>query len=424
MKSGWSLSEWLQYQENLHPSSIELGLDRVRTVWQCMLSDESAIKCPIIVVGGTNGKGSTIAFLEAMYLQAGYRPVVYTSPHIDQYNERIRIAGDNVTDQQLTDAFEVIQAARADISLSYFEFGTLAALYIAAEESPDVLILEVGLGGRLDAVNILEHDVALITNISMDHMEWLGDNLEDIAVEKAGIARKDRPLILADTDMPTSLYAQAQEIGAVEYRLGRDLVIALDKDSWDYSDSSKSYWHLPLPGLPGRHQLKNAAAAICAVNRLALRLPVDETAIRSALLNTGLAGRFEKIREHPDIYLDVAHNPAAAQALSRIIGSANAAGRWIAILALQRNRDPLAFITPLMDEISVWYVTEMSNGLGHSARTLADAITECRPGTPVRQIPKIDLAITDAQQDAGEQDHIIVLGSFFTVSEVRAALHV
>jgi len=424
MMAGWSLSEWLQYQENLHHSSIELGLDRVRTVWQRMLSDAARIECPIIVVGGTNGKGSTIAFLEAMYLQAGYRTVVYTSPHIDHYNERIRIAGDNVTDQRLTDAFEVIQAARADTSLSYFEFGTLAALYIAAEESPDVLILEVGLGGRLDAVNILEHDVALITNISMDHMEWLGDNLEDIAVEKAGIARKDRPLILADNDMPASLYAQARISGAQEIRLGQDIIITKARHGWQYSYSGHTYANLPFPAIPGDHQLKNAAAAICVIDCLASRLPVEEDSIHVALLKTRLVGRFEKIREHPDIYLDVAHNPAAAQALSMIIGSASTTGRWIAILALQRNRDPLAFITPLMDEISVWYVTEMSNGLGHSASTLADAITECRSGTPVRQIPNIDLAITDAQQDADEQDHIIVLGSFFTVSEVRAALHV
>ena len=422
--SGRTLTEWLHYQENLHPSSIDLGLERVQAVWRRVSSDTGEIECPVIVVGGTNGKGSTIAFLETIYLQAGYRPVVYTSPHIDLYNERIRIAGKNVTDQQLIDAFEVIQLARGDTSLSYFEFGTLAALYISVMTAPDILILEVGLGGRLDAVNILQHDIAIITNIAMDHMEWLGDNLQDIAVEKAGIARRQRPLILADTEMPASIYAQAKKTGANEIRLGRDILIEKAEVGWQYHYANNHYNDLPLPAIPGNHQLKNAAAAICAINCLQSRLAVDEVAIYAALLKARLAGRFEKISSQPDIYLDVAHNPAAAETLSGMIRGMNTTGRWIAILALQRNRDPEPFIAPLLDDIDSWYATEMSNDLGHSAAILAGALLESRPDIKVKQTPRIDEAIKDAQQAADAQDHIIVLGSFYTVSEARAALHV
>lgn len=422
--SVWSLSEWVHYQENLHSHRVELGLHRVRIVWQRILAGGQRIECPVIVVGGTNGKGSTVAFLESMYLQAGYHPIAYTSPHIDRYNERIRIAGENITDQQLVDAFEVIQLARNDISLSYFEFGTLAAFYIAARNSPDVLILEVGLGGRLDAVNILQHDVAIITNIAMDHMEWLGDSREKIAVEKAGIARSARPLILADTDMPVSLYAQAARIGAHGICLGQDIFIDKASGGWQYHYFDQTYTDLPFPGIPGEHQLKNAAAAICAVNCLESRLPVSESSICAALLNTRLSGRFEKVCSQPDIYLDVAHNPAAAQVLSQMIEKLNTSGRWIAILALQCNREPEPFLAPLLNIIDVWYVTGISGDLGHPTAKLAKAVREGRFDVPVRQMPHIREAIQDAAMIADNRDHVIVLGSFYAVSEARSALYV
>jgi dihydrofolate synthase/folylpolyglutamate synthase len=420
--SGRSLNDWLLYQESLHPNPIDLGLDRVRTVWQRLVADDGELTCPIIVVGGTNGKGSTIAYIETIYNEAGYKTVVYTSPHIDKYNERVRITGTEATDEQLIEAFERIDSKRADISLSYFEFGTLAALSIAQQEQPDVLLLEVGLGGRLDAVNILQHDVAVVTSISMDHMEWLGNDLADIAIEKAGIARQGRPLIIGDTDMPQSLFDAARDIGAEVMQPGQNIANDQTGDSWAYHFGRHQYGDLPLPGIAGAHQLKNAAAAICAVNCLESRLPVKEGIIKSAIANTRLVGRFEKVSEQPPIYLDVGHNPAASSALREMLGCLGVEGNVVGVMALQKNREIEPFIQPLVDVISIWHVANMANGMGHEAVNLAGSITKMNPEAQVRQHVKIADAIGQAQQDADERSCIIVFGSFYTVSEARAAL--
>ncbi|RLC08500.1 MAG: bifunctional folylpolyglutamate synthase/dihydrofolate synthase, partial [Deltaproteobacteria bacterium] len=304
-----------------------------------MQSDHGDIACPVIVVGGTNGKGSTVAFIEPIYQTAGYRSVVYTSPHITRYNERIRIAGINVSDAQLIGAFAKVEDARAGISLSYFEFGTLAALSIAAIELPDVLILEVGLGGRLDAVNILHHDVAIITNIALDHMEWLGDNLQDIAIEKAGIARQGRPLIIADADTPSSLYDHASKLGAEQIRMNRDMKLDTNGTSWAYHCGLAHYTNLPLPGIAGVHQLNNAAAAICAVDCLQHKLTVNESSIKSAIANSRLPGRFEKVSDQPVVYLDVAHNPAAFTHLFEKIKKEYRGKKVHVLLGMAKDKD-------------------------------------------------------------------------------------
>jgi dihydrofolate synthase/folylpolyglutamate synthase len=424
MSSGRTLDEWLHYQEGLHPHTIELGLERVDAVWQRVAGQSSIIDCPIIVVGGTNGKGSTVAYLEAIYLQSGYRPLVYTSPHIDHYNERVRIAGRTASDQQFIDAFEVIESCREDTSLSYFEYGTLAALLIAVWQQPDVLILEVGLGGRLDAVNILQHDIAVITNISLDHMEWLGDSREKIAIEKAGIARHGQPLILADEDMPESLHQQARQVGALELCLGRDFFIEKGRHGWDYRDATSSYDDLPLPVIPGDHQLNNAAAAICVTGCLQSSLPVEESSIRQGLVTSSLSGRFEQVDELPAIYCDVAHNPAASLALHQLMNDRPIKGRWIAVMALQRNREITTFVSPLLDNFASWHVTALANGMGHTPSDLADTIKANRSDAEVSVHSNLQGALKLARQQASIHDSIIIFGSFFIVSEARALLHV
>ena len=424
MASRRTLSQWLHYQEKLHPTSIDLGLERVSKVWDQLIHEDAALDCPVIVVGGTNGKGSTIAFLEGIYLQAGYQPLTYTSPHIDRYNERIRHAGHEISDQQLVEAFEIIESTRAQTSLSYFEFGTLAALLIASKLHPDILLLEVGLGGRLDAVNILQHDIAIITNISLDHTEWLGDTRERIAAEKVAIARKDKPLILADNDMPEPLYEHANQIGARLFRLGHEFDFVQADAGWQYQQGHGGFHDLPVPGIPGDHQFSNAAAAICAVDLLQSRLPVGEPDIRQALAATRLDGRFQRISKHPAIYTDVAHNPAAAETLHDLIMQHPAQGQWHAVLAIQSNRDIAAFIQPLKTDIDQWYVAGMLNGLGHSAKDLAGAIRSVMPGAHVYEGSSIAEALDHACHSARQQDSILVLGSFYTVSEARRSLHV
>jgi len=422
--SGRSLDDWLLFQESLHPNRIDLGLDRVQMVWQRLVADDGELICPVIVVGGTNGKGSTIAYIEAIYHEAGYQSVAYTSPHLEKYNERIRITGFDASDEQLIEAFEKIERNRGEITLSYFEFGTLAALSIAQRQQPDVLVLEVGLGGRLDAVNILQHDIAIITNISMDHMEWLGNDIADIAVEKAGIARQGRPLIIGDAGIPQSLFDVAQDVGVEEIQLGRDIIVDQINDGWVYHFGNHEYSDLPCPGITGEHQLKNAAAAICAVNCLESRLPVNGSNIKTAIAGTRLAGRFEKVGELPLIYLDVGHNPAASLSLREMLDSLNIEGQIIALLALQKNREIEPVIQPLVDVIGRWHVADMKNGMGHQAVDLAEAITKVNPGGQVRKHLHIADALDLVLQDASELDCIIVFGSFYTVSEARAALHV
>jgi dihydrofolate synthase/folylpolyglutamate synthase len=258
----------------------------------------------------------------------------------------------------------------------------------------------------------------------MDHMEWLGNDLADIAVEKAGIARQGRPLIIGDTDVPQSLFDAARDIGAEVMQPGQNIATNQTGDSWAYRFGRHQYGELPLPGIAGAHQLKNAAAAICAVNCLESRLPVKEGIIKSAIANTRLVGRFEKVSEQPSIYLDVGHNPAASSALREILGSLSVKGSVIGVIALQKNREIEPFIQPLVDVISIWHVANMANGMGHEVANLAGSIIKMNPEAQVREHLKVVDALDHAQRDAGEYDCIMVFGSFYTVSEARAALHV
>ncbi|MGE5169714.1 MAG: bifunctional folylpolyglutamate synthase/dihydrofolate synthase, partial [Rudaea sp.] len=318
-----SLAQWLGFIETLHPRSIAMGLTRVAAVARRM---GIAIVCPVITVGGTNGKGSTCAMLEAMLRHAGYRTGLYMSPHLERYNERVRIAGDEAGDAALVGAFEGVEKARRAASdatpLTYFEFGTLAALSLFADAALDVLILEVGLGGRLDAVNIIDPDAAVVTTVDIDHVDYLGASREDIGREKAGILRAGRPAICGDPDPPRSLVAHAQAIGATLWTIGRDFhAVAEDRAQWRYEGPAGSRYGLPYPALRGRYQLANAATALAALDALRERLPVATSAVREGLVHVALAGRFQVLPGRPVTVLDVAHNPQAARVLADALGT-------------------------------------------------------------------------------------------------------
>lgn len=315
-----SLHEWLDWQEGLHPSAIELGLERVTEVFNRLHPVLPSI--PVITVAGTNGKGSSVALLESIYQNAGYQTAAYTSPHILRYNERIHLNGEEVADNFICEAFERIDQARLEkaeeISLTYFEFGSLAALDIFYRAKPDVIILEVGLGGRLDVVNIIDADVALITSIGIDHTGWLGHDRETIAVEKAGIMRENHPVIFSSPDMPKSIKQVADDKGAILYRRGKDFdwqsayVDSGTPQSWNWTSDKKQRTALPLPAIRGRHQVDNAAGVLMVIECLADKLPVNQQQVKAGLLSALIAGRFQCLpATDPSAALhihDVAHN--------------------------------------------------------------------------------------------------------------------
>ena len=326
-----TLADWLAYLEELHPQAIALGLERVLRVARNL---GIATGFPIITVGGTNGKGSCCAMLEAILRQAGYRTGCYTSPHLVRYNERVRIDSLEVADDVLCRAFEKIEGARNDITLTYFEFGTLAAMLAFIEAGVDVAILEVGLGGRLDAVNIFDADCALIASVDLDHQDYLGDTREAIGFEKAGILRSGRPAVCADAEPPDSLVNHAREIGADLMVIDRDFGFVAEPQQWRYWGPGGKRHGLPHPALRGAFQLGNAAGCVTALDSLRARLPVTAQDLRSGLLHAEVAGRFQVLPGRPMVILDVAHNPHAARALAANLASMPAGGRVLAVFAM------------------------------------------------------------------------------------------
>lgn len=415
-----SLHEWLSYQETLHPENIELGLERVHSVWRKLC--ESDFSCPLILVAGTNGKGSTVAYLESIYSSAGYSTACYSSPHIKQYNERVRIAGQMVSDQQLIEAFEAVEKARNNIQLTYFEFGTLAALSIFMQCNPDVIILEVGLGGRLDAVNIVPADISIITSITLDHTEWLGDSVDKIAVEKAGIARNSKPLIIGQLQVPPGLIDKATDIGADLYRSGHEFSHSQGAESWRWWMGESCYDPLPFPTMLGNHQLENCAAALCAIELLAETLPVSIKHIHSGLSSIQLAGRYECVADRPSIILDVAHNVAAAAALAKTLEQHPVAGKTHAIFAMQSNRELEPFLQSLIRQVDRWYLCELENGLGHSPEQMRQSIGDIDSAAKIVECCSVTQALEIAAQDTQPDGRIIITGSFYTVAEARKIL--
>ena len=415
MPPSLSLAGWLARLERLHPSAIELGLERVRRVRDAM---GLAPAFPLIVVGGTNGKGSTCAYLEAILGAAGYKTGLYTSPHLLRYSERVRVAGAEASDADLVRAFERVDAARGDISLTYFEFGTLGAMAQFTDAGVDVAILEVGLGGRLDAVNVFDADAAVVTSVDLDHMDYLGDTREKIGFEKAGIYRTGRPAICADPAPPASLVGHARCIGAELRCVGRDFAALRVDDHWTFRGTGLSWLDLPLPAMTGAYQLRNAAAALAVLEALHARLPVSAEAIRQGLAATRVPGRFQRIAVAPEVVLDVAHNPEAARALASALREQPVAGRTFAVVGMLADKDAAGVFAALSGQIDAWWTCTPDSPRARDAVELAAILREHAGGAPVCVQPDVNAALAEARSAAREGDRILVFGSFYTVAAV------
>ena len=373
---------------------------------------------PLILVGGTNGKGSTCAYLEAILGAAGYKTGLYTSPHLLRYNERVRVAGREASDAELVAAFEKIDAARGDTSLTYFEFGTLGAMAQFIAAGVDVAILEVGLGGRLDAVNVFDADAAIVTSVDLDHMDYLGDTREKIGFEKAGIYRAGRPAICADPAPPASLLEHARRIGADLRCVERDFSAQRKGGQWTYRGQVISWPALPLPAMAGAYQLRNAAAALAALEAMRARLPVSETAIRQGLAQARVAGRFQRIARAPDVILDVAHNPAAARALAATLHEQPVAGRTLAVVGMLADKDAAGVFAALGGEIDAWWTCTPESSRAQDATALAAILLRQVNGAAISVQPDVNTALAEARGAAREGDRILVFGSFYTVAAV------
>ena len=414
-----SLPDWLSWQETLHPSMIDLGLARVQAVAQRMQLVQP--RCAVITVGGTNGKGSTVAMLTAILRAAHYRVGTYTSPHLLRYNERVCVNGIEASDAQLCAAFAHVDAARGDISLTYFEFGTLAALDIFSEAHLDVVILEVGLGGRLDAVNIVDPDVAVVTSVALDHTEWLGADRDSIAREKAGIYRAGKPALFGEHAVPNSLQQHAQTIGAILYSYGTDFGARPALNAWTWWGLGKERHALVLPALRGPHQLQNAAGALMALELLADRVPVTQAQIREGLMAVTLAGRFQVVPGPITRIYDVAHNPHGAHALAQTLRAHECSGRTFAVCGMLRDKDIAATLGELSTLVDVWYVAAVRSPRTASADELVTVARAVDASKPVFACQDITTAQQKALSEARAGDRIVVFGSFYTVAAALSA---
>jgi dihydrofolate synthase / folylpolyglutamate synthase len=411
------LDDWLAHCERLHPKTIELGLDRVRAVARRM---QLAFTCPVITVAGTNGKGSTCAMLEAIALQAGWRTGVYTSPHLVHFEERCRIHGEIVRANDLVPHFERVEAARESVSLTYFEFTTLAILSLMAAATLDVAILEVGLGGRLDAVNIIDTDCAIITSIDLDHMDYLGPDRESIGREKAGIMRTVRPAIVSDPMPPQSVIDRALEIEADLWRLGHDFNFSGDRQQWAWAGRGRRYAGLAYPALRGANQLINASGVLAAFEALRPRLPVTAQAVRTGLALVELPGRFQVIPGQPVLVLDVAHNPHSVAALTANLDAMGFYPVTHAVFGAMADKDLDAMFRKIGPVIDRWYFTDLPLPRAETARGLLarwaalgprENVSASTHATPME-------ALRAATANADPADRILVFGSFHTVGGV------
>jgi dihydrofolate synthase / folylpolyglutamate synthase len=413
-----TLGQWLDYIEHLHPQAIAMGLERVAATRHVLSLSPSF---PVITVGGTNGKGSASAILEAILSAAGYRVGCYTSPHLLRYNERIRIDRSEASDADLASAFTAVETARGTTRLTYFEFGTLAAVLLFVRHRVDIAVLEVGLGGRLDAVNAFDPDCAVVTSIALDHMDFLGATREQIAYEKAGIFRGGRPAICADSDPPESLRRHAAAIGARLLLIGADFGFVADKGHWQYWGPGGRKTGLPHPALRGAYQLANASAALAALDTLRDRLPVGMNDIRAGLLHAECPGRFQVLPGRPVVILDVAHNPQAAAALAENLTRSGPFRRTIAVFAMLGDKDIGGVARELKAHIDQWFIAGTGGPRGADAGRLVEALRAAAVTVPVATCSSIADAYAQACDLATENDRILVFGSFYTVAAVMQA---
>ncbi len=376
----------------------------------------------VITIGGTNGKGSTVTLCDAILRAAGYRVGAYTSPHLVRYNERVRVDGKTATDAELCAAFERIEAQRGEIRLTYFEYGTLAALDIFRRHGVDIAVLEVGMGGRLDAVNAVDPDAAVVTSIGIDHTTWLGPDRESIGREKAGIFRSGRPAICGDPDPPANLIEAAQRIGAVLYRYGREFEARATESGWSFHCGERVAAGLPFPLLRGEYQLRNAACALTALTALAKRFPVTHAQLREGLLSAFVPGRFQVLPGLPTVVLDVAHNVQAAEALAGNLRRQPAAGRTRAVFGMLIDKPIAEVARAVAAHVDDWYVASLPTARGATAAQVAQALAQAGVAGTVRQFPHVVTAYEAARTAAAPVDRIVVFGSFYTVGDILAHL--
>jgi dihydrofolate synthase/folylpolyglutamate synthase len=413
-----TLQAWLKWQESSHPLTIDLGLERVEKVYKALNPDGT--KPLTITVAGTNGKGSCIAYLEAIYRAQAYRVGAYTSPHILRYNERIKIDGSPVSDELICQAFERIEKVRDNISLSYFEFSTLAALDIFAHANLDIQLLEVGLGGRLDAVNIVEPDAAIISSIGIDHVAWLGETRDAIGYEKAGIFRNSVPAIVGDPLPPDSLQQVADDRGAWFYKIGQDFNYIRQQNEWQWSSGEKLIKHLPEPALKGEHQYRNASAVIMATTLLEDKLLVDEQAIRLGLESVQLPGRFQLLDGTIPILLDVGHNPEAVQTLVEYLTQNFPNHRIHAIFSMMKDKDIAEVLRIMNPVVYDWFFAPLSNIRAASETLMREIFSQQAIRNVSFGYTGFMDAFAAAKKQASQGDLLLVFGSFFLVSDCLA----
>jgi len=405
-----SLNDWLFYLESIHPQEIELGLDRVREV-ALKLNLLSELN-HVILVGGTNGKGSTSAYLEHLILASGATTGVFSSPHLIKYNERLRINGEDLADNAHIEAFQAIEKARADVSLTYFEVNTLSALYLMKKANVDYLILEVGLGGRLDSTNIVDADMSIITSIDLDHQSWLGDTRELVAYEKAGIFRTGQQVICGEPNPPQPLLEKAIELGCAVQFKGKDFNFEDQGEKWCFSNKEGELNNLPLTKLP----MTNAATALAALDRLGIVIP--QQVLISVIEETSLNGRLQKVSDKPTIYLDVAHNPEAGRYLAAWIARQKAE-KVHCVCAMLGDKDSAATLEVLKPHVDQWYLGGLSCARGATSAQLSQSLSV----PDAKLFDNVVDALSMAQRDVlssnkVDDELIIVFGSFFTVAEV------
>ncbi|ALK87987.1 Bifunctional protein FolC [Limnohabitans sp. 63ED37-2] len=412
-----TLQEWLDWCEQLHPVAIDMGLDRVKTVADRM---NLRFDCPVITVAGTNGKGSTCAMLEAVLLQAGYRTGVYTSPHLVHFEERCRLHGESASAEAFAQAFAAVEAVRGEVSLTYFEFSTLAILHLMARANLDVAILEVGLGGRLDAVNIIDADCAVITSIDIDHTAILGKDRESIGFEKAGIMRVERPVIVSDPVPPQSVVDHAAAVGADLWLFGRDFNFSGDKQQWAWAGRDRRYSGMAYPALRGANQLINASGVLAALDALRQRIPVTAQAVRNGLAMVELPGRFQIVPGQPVLVMDVAHNPHSVAALAANLDAMGFYPTTHAVLGVMADKDLLPMLQKVNPMVDKWYFTDLPLPRAAKAADLQRAWqaqnTRTDTASSVHANPM--LALQAAIDAADPADRIVVFGSFYTVGGV------
>lgn len=412
------VEQWLQHLEALRPEVIELGLERSRAV-----ADKAGLlqpQCPVISVAGTNGKGSVCAMLASMLRCAGYRVGLYTSPHLLHFQERINIDGQDIDDAALCSAFAAIEQARADIALTYFEFSTLAAVHAFRAAAVDVMVLEVGLGGRLDAVNVFDADCSVVTSIDLDHQAFLGDTREAIAVEKAGIFRAGRPAVCADADPPASLLQHAAQLQCDLWLIGRDFGYQFEPQQWSYWGRAWRRGSLAWPALRGHYQLQNAATALAVLEIVQQRLPVAMNDVRRGLLEVEWPGRFQVLPGRPTVVLDVAHNPHAARALRQALDTMGYFPQTHAVVGMLADKDMAGVLQTLAGAVDHWHVATLDGARAATAEQLAAVLAPCVGQASLGCHPHVDAAFAQAYKQAADNDRIVVFGSFYTVSAVLA----